>query len=85
MLAQHEITDSMIIIAPLAFETYAFAGDAPPTILYTLVSGSASVEPTGELFVYPDSVLRLDCITARAMGEPDWSWTQALGQHSAGK
>lgn len=42
------------------------------------------VEPSGELYVYPDSTVKLDCITPRALGEPDWSWTQALGQHSSG-
>ncbi|XP_013189377.1 locomotion-related protein Hikaru genki [Amyelois transitella] len=60
-----------------------FTGDAPPTIQYTVVSGSAVVEPSGELFVYPDSTIRLDCMAPRALGEPDWSWTQALGKHNA--
>ncbi|KAM3968462.1 locomotion-related protein hikaru genki [Aphomia sociella] len=60
-----------------------FTGDAPPTIQYTVVSGSAVVEPSGELFVYPDSTVRLDCVSPRALGDPDWSWTQALGQHNA--
>lgn len=60
-----------------------FTGDAPPTIQYTLVSGSAVVEPSGELFVYPESTLRLDCISPLALGDPDWSWTQALGHHNA--
>ncbi|XP_073955742.1 locomotion-related protein hikaru genki isoform X2 [Choristoneura fumiferana] len=61
-----------------------FTGDAPPTILYTVVSGSAVVSPSGELFVYPESTLRLDCVSRRALGDPEWSWTQALGQHNAG-
>lgn len=61
------------------------SGDAPPTIQYTVVSGSAVVEPAGELLVYPDTTLRLDCVSARALGDPDWSWTQALGHHNAGK
>ncbi|KAG7313024.1 hypothetical protein JYU34_000105 [Plutella xylostella] len=53
-----------------------FTGDAPPTILYTLVSGSAAVGPEGALHVYPDSSLRLDCITRRSTGRPDWAWTR---------
>ncbi|KPI96195.1 Locomotion-related protein Hikaru genki [Papilio xuthus] len=60
-----------------------FTGDAPPSIQYVVVSGSAVVEPSGELFVYPDSTLWLDCIIPRVSGDPDWSWTQALGQHNA--
>ncbi|KAL4717775.1 hypothetical protein ACJJTC_000924 [Scirpophaga incertulas] len=60
-----------------------FTGDAPPTIQYTVVSGSAAVQPSGELLVYPDSTLRLDCLTSRAAGNPEWTWTQALGHHSA--
>lgn len=60
-----------------------FTGDAPPTIQYSIVSGSAVVEPSGELYVYPDSTIRLDCVTLRSSGEPEWSWTQALGQHSS--
>ncbi|XP_049884615.1 locomotion-related protein Hikaru genki isoform X2 [Pectinophora gossypiella] len=60
-----------------------FTGDAPPTIQYTVVSGSAVVDPSGELLVFPDSTLRLDCISPRALGDPEWSWTQALGHHSA--
>lgn len=58
-----------------------FTGDAPPTIQYTLLSGSAVVEHSGELHVFPDSTVRLDCVSPRALGDPDWSWTQALGQH----
>ncbi|CAH1647501.1 unnamed protein product [Spodoptera littoralis] len=58
-------------------------GDAPPTIQYTIVSGSAVVEHSGELFVFPDSTLRLDCVSRRALGDPEWSWTQAVGQHTS--
>lgn len=61
-----------------------FTGDAPPTIQYAIISGSAVVEPTGELFVFPDSTLRLDCVTPRALGNPEWSWTQALGNYETG-
>ncbi|CAG5039280.1 unnamed protein product [Parnassius apollo] len=60
-----------------------FTGDAPPSIQYVVVRGSAVVEPSGELFVYPESTLWLDCIVLCVLGEPEWSWTQALGQHSA--
>ncbi|XP_072930729.1 locomotion-related protein Hikaru genki isoform X2 [Epargyreus clarus] len=60
-----------------------FTGDAPPTIQYVVVSGSAVVELTGELYVYPDSTVWLNCVSPRALGDPEWTWTQALGQHSA--
>lgn len=43
------------------------------------------MEPSGELFVYPESTLWLDCIVPCVLGDPEWSWTQALGQHSTGE
>ncbi|XP_063633175.1 locomotion-related protein Hikaru genki [Cydia splendana] len=61
-----------------------FTSDAPPTILHTVVSGSAVVSVAGELFVYPESSLRLDCVSKRTLGDPEWGWTQALGQHTQG-
>ncbi|KAL0851687.1 hypothetical protein ABMA28_000020 [Loxostege sticticalis] len=60
-----------------------FTGDAPPTIQYTVVSGSAVVQPSGELYVFPESSVRLDCVSPRANGDPEWSWTQASGHHNA--
>ncbi|XP_028169488.1 locomotion-related protein Hikaru genki isoform X2 [Ostrinia furnacalis] len=61
-----------------------FTGDAPPSIQYSVAGGSAVVQPSGALYVFPDSSVRLDCVTPRALGDPDWSWTQALGHHTAG-
>ncbi|KAJ2954041.1 hypothetical protein O0L34_g2254 [Tuta absoluta] len=60
-----------------------FTGDVPPTIQYTVISGSAVVDSAGELLVYPESAIRLECVTRRALGDPDWSWTQALGHSDA--
>ncbi|XP_041986294.1 locomotion-related protein Hikaru genki-like [Aricia agestis] len=54
-----------------------FTAGAPPTIQYIAVTGSAIVESTGELYVYPGSTVWLDCLWPRALGEPDWSWTQS--------
>ncbi|KAG6461638.1 hypothetical protein O3G_MSEX012764 [Manduca sexta] len=60
-----------------------FTGDAPPTITYTVVSGSAVVEPSGDLYVHVDTTLRLDCMTLKSLGTPEWTWTQGMDQHIA--
>lgn len=59
--------------------------DAPPTILIRIPSGSASIEPGGELAVYPGTTLHLECLFSRRLGAPDWTWTSPLGQYLTGK
>ncbi|VVC96125.1 unnamed protein product [Leptidea sinapis] len=54
-----------------------FTGDAPPTIRYEVLDGSAIVEPNGELLVFPDSHIRIDCMALRSKGDPEWTWTQS--------
>jgi len=44
-----------------------------------------SVEPSGELAVYPGSVLHLECLHARKHGEPEWSWTSTYRTYPTGK
>ncbi|XP_045463951.1 locomotion-related protein Hikaru genki [Harmonia axyridis] len=61
-----------------------FTDDSPPTILIRIPSGSASVEPAGELAVFPGSTLHLECLFARRLGSPDWTWTSPLGQYLTG-
>lgn len=46
--------------------------------------GSASVEPSGELSVYPDSTVYLDCIVVRRAGTPEWSSTASFHRHRIG-
>ncbi|XP_066156944.1 locomotion-related protein Hikaru genki isoform X2 [Euwallacea fornicatus] len=62
-----------------------FTDDSPPTILVKIPSGSASVEPGGELAVFPGSTLHFECLCPRRTGSPDWTWTTPLGQYLTGK
>ncbi|CAH1372424.1 unnamed protein product [Tenebrio molitor] len=61
-----------------------FTEDAPPTLLIRIPSGSASVEPGGELAVFPGSTVHLECLFSRRLGSPDWTWTSPLGQYLTG-
>lgn len=69
----------------LARFCFRLAEDAPPTILIRIPSGSASVEPGGELAVFPGSTVHLECLFSRRIGSPDWTWTSPLGQYLTGK
>lgn len=60
------------------------AEDSPPTILIKIPSGSASMEPGGELAVFPGSTLHLECLYPRRVGSPDWTWTTPSGQYRTG-
>lgn len=61
-----------------------FTEDSPPTILIRVPSGSASVEPTGELAIFPGSTLHFECLFSRRLGSPDWTWTSPTGQYLTG-
>ncbi|KAJ8975746.1 hypothetical protein NQ317_015368 [Molorchus minor] len=61
-----------------------FTEDSPPSILIRIPSGSASIEPGGELAVYPGSTLHFECLFSRRLGSPDWTWTSPLGQYLTG-
>ncbi|XP_046434137.1 locomotion-related protein Hikaru genki isoform X1 [Neodiprion virginianus] len=52
-----------------------YTEDVPPTILFGLPAGSAAVEPSGTLAVFPGSILHLECLFARRLGNPEWTWT----------
>lgn len=59
--------------------------DVPPTIVFGLPAGSAAVEPSGALAVYPGSILHLECLFARKLGNPEWTWTSTFRQYLTGK
>lgn len=62
-----------------------FLEDAPPpTILFKIPSGSSSIEPGGELAIYPGTTVHLECIFSRHLGSPDWTWTAPLGEYLTG-
>ncbi|CAH0715962.1 unnamed protein product, partial [Brenthis ino] len=60
-----------------------YTDGAPPTIQYIAVAGSAIVELSGELYVYPGSTIWLDCLWPRSLGRPYWSWTQSYRHYAA--
>ncbi|XP_077302053.1 locomotion-related protein hikaru genki isoform X4 [Arctopsyche grandis] len=80
MCANGEWTSKFPTCIPTSILTN-FTEDAPPTILINVPMGSASVEPSGELSVYPDSTVHLDCIVVRRAGSPEWSSTISFHRH----
>ncbi|XP_076764258.1 locomotion-related protein hikaru genki isoform X1 [Xylocopa sonorina] len=58
--------------------------DVPPTIVFGLPAGSAAVEPSGALAVFPGSILHLECLFARKLGNPEWTWTSTFRQYLTG-
>nr|CAH0104989.1 unnamed protein product [Daphnia galeata] len=48
--------------------------DHPPTIKANIPTGSAGENAAGELVVRPGSVVHLDCIFYRKLGNPRWTW-----------
>lgn len=61
-----------------------FPDNVPPTILFGLPRGSAAIEPSGALAVFPGSILHLECLFARRMGNPEWTWTSTFRQYLTG-
>ncbi|XP_073975451.1 locomotion-related protein hikaru genki isoform X2 [Rhodnius prolixus] len=61
-----------------------YTDDSPPTILVRLPSGSASSEPTGVLAVFPGSILHLECLFSRRVGNPEWTWTSPFRSYLTG-
>ncbi|XP_034941664.1 locomotion-related protein Hikaru genki [Chelonus insularis] len=61
-----------------------YTDNVPPTILFGLPTGSAAIEPSGALAVFPGSILHLECLFARRMGNPEWTWTSSFRQYLTG-
>ncbi|XP_074100679.1 locomotion-related protein hikaru genki [Cotesia typhae] len=61
-----------------------YSENAPPTILFGLPTGSAAIEPSGALAVFPGSILHLECLFARQLGNPEWTWTSTFRQYLTG-
>ncbi|KAJ8664696.1 hypothetical protein QAD02_006358 [Eretmocerus hayati] len=72
---------------PTCVRTTALANyteDVPPTILFGLPAGSATFEPSGNLAIFPGSILHLECLFARRLGNPEWTWTSSFRQYLTG-
>lgn len=61
-----------------------YTDNVPPTIVFGLPAGSAAVEPTGALAVFPGSILHLECLFARKLGNPEWTWTSTFRRYLTG-
>ncbi|XP_017794228.1 PREDICTED: locomotion-related protein Hikaru genki [Habropoda laboriosa] len=61
-----------------------YTEDVPPTIVFGLPVGSAAIEPSGTLAVFPGSILHLECLFARKLGDPEWTWTSTFRLYSTG-
>lgn len=64
---------------------WGWVENVPPTIVFGLPTGSAAVEPTGALAVFPGSILHLECLFARNLGNPEWTWTSTFRRYLTGK
>lgn len=76
MLRRRRSYSSKLILNTISIFSIPKDG-APPTIQYIAVVGSAIVELSGELYVFPGSTVWLDCLWPRSLGRPYWSWTQS--------
>lgn len=61
-----------------------FSGDSPPSIIFHIPTGSASVGSAGQLVVYPGSILHFDCLFLRTIGNPTWTWTSTFREYPTG-
>ncbi|GIY05293.1 locomotion-related protein Hikaru genki [Caerostris darwini] len=52
-----------------------FSLQAPPTILYHVVSGDAGLAENGSIVVFPGTIINIDCLFQRQLGNPQWTWT----------
>ena len=72
-------------LSPLVDCSRRCTEDVPPTIVFGLPAGSAAVEPSGTLAVFPGSILHLECLFARKLGNPEWTWNSTFRQYLTGK
>ncbi|XP_071444588.1 locomotion-related protein Hikaru genki [Hetaerina americana] len=61
-----------------------YSEGSPPTLLVRIPSGSASAEPSGDLAVFPGSILHLECLFSRKLGNPVWAWTSTFRKYLTG-
>ncbi|KAF8792518.1 locomotion-related protein Hikaru genki-like [Argiope bruennichi] len=58
-----------------------FSLQAPPTILYHVVSGDAGLAENGSVVVFPGTIINIDCLFQRQYGNPQWIWTSTQRQY----
>jgi hypothetical protein len=62
-----------------------FAEDLPPQLTVHVASGHAAVGPSGEVLVYPGSILHFDCLYDRKHGNPLWNMENQVKRYPKGK
>lgn len=58
-----------------------FSLQAPPTILYHVVSGDAGLTEDGSIVIFPGTIINFDCLFQRQFGDPIWTWTPTHRQY----
>ncbi|XP_023228784.1 locomotion-related protein Hikaru genki-like isoform X1 [Centruroides sculpturatus] len=61
-----------------------FSIQAPPTIVYNVVSGDAGITESGVVVILPGSIVHFDCLFQRQYGNPEWTWTPTKRQYPCG-
>ncbi|XP_022256248.1 locomotion-related protein Hikaru genki-like, partial [Limulus polyphemus] len=61
-----------------------FSVQAPPSIIYNVMSGDADVSEAGDVVITPNSILHLDCLFQREHGSPEWAWSSTQRQYPCG-
>lgn len=79
--------NQLVIESTLTFGLFpvSFPGDLPPQISVVNAGGHVHEGPGGELIVYPGSIIHLDCIFNRKLGNPTWSWASSGKVYPTGK
>jgi hypothetical protein len=71
--------------APLSQE-FDYALDRPPTVLFRHERGPIAQTNSGELLVYPGTILHMECLFLKRFGTPAWTARQGaragLGQEA---
>ena len=71
------------------FDNYV-SEDAPPRLMvHSSVGGGGDVShvtvgPSGEILIYPGSILHIDCLFSRKKGNPQWTWTRRVKDYPTG-
>ena len=58
----------------MIYNSYFFfvTEDQPPQVAIQTANGYSTIGPANELLVYPGSILHLDCVFNRKLGNPEW-------------
>ncbi|XP_040563745.2 locomotion-related protein Hikaru genki [Lepeophtheirus salmonis] len=86
------IWDSRIPFCRKTSSRANFSEDEPPRlVVHSSVNGVNNEEedriitgPSGEVLIYPGSILHIDCVYSRKKGNPQWSWSRHVKVYPTG-